>query len=80
MKKMLHDGQEVVIIGGVHSLHRHEKLAIVVSKSMRGHSLQETKNDGRFHVHTKMYLDGALLKQVAAFLIHFLLIYMITHG
>ncbi|KAF7837703.1 Pleiotropic drug resistance protein 3 isoform D [Senna tora] len=63
VKKMLHDGQEVVIIGGVHSLHRHEKLAIAVSKSMRGHSLQETKNDGRFHVHTKMYLDGALLKE-----------------
>lgn len=63
VKRMLHDGQEVVIIGGVHSLHRHEKLAIAVSKSMRGHSLQETKNDGRFHVHTKMYLDGALLKE-----------------
>lgn len=68
---MLHDGQEVVIIGGVHSLHRHEKLAIAVSKSMRGHSLQETKNDGRFHVHTKTYLDGALLKEVAALLISF---------
>ncbi|KAI4334990.1 hypothetical protein L6164_013680 [Bauhinia variegata] len=63
VKKMLHDGQEVLIIGGTHSLHRHEKLAIAVSKAMRGHSLQETKNDGRFHVHTKTYLDGALLKE-----------------
>ncbi|KAL1334949.1 hypothetical protein HN51_063887 [Arachis hypogaea] len=63
VKKMLHDGQEAVVIGGVHSLHRHEKLAIAVSKAMRGHSLQETKNDGRFHVHTKTYLDGALLKE-----------------
>ncbi|OIW00150.1 hypothetical protein TanjilG_29140 [Lupinus angustifolius] len=63
VKSMLHNGQEVVIIGGSHSLHRHEKLAIAVSKAMRGHSLQETKNDGRYHVHTKTYLDGALLKE-----------------
>ncbi|XP_045828095.1 uncharacterized protein LOC123920049 isoform X2 [Trifolium pratense] len=63
VKKLLHDGQEVVIIGGTHSLHRHEKLSIAVSKAMRGHSLQETKNDGRFHVHTKTYLDGAILKE-----------------
>ncbi|KAJ7980405.1 Transmembrane protein [Quillaja saponaria] len=63
VKKMVHDGQEVVIVGGVHSLHRHEKLAIAVSKATRGHSLQETKKDGRFHVHTRTYLDGALLKE-----------------
>ncbi|BAT77043.1 hypothetical protein LR48_Vigan01g297600 [Vigna angularis] len=63
VKSMLHDGQELVIIGGAHSLHRHEKLAIAVSKATRGHSLQETKNDGRFHVHTKTYLDGAILKE-----------------
>ncbi|KAE8076668.1 hypothetical protein FH972_015302 [Carpinus fangiana] len=63
VKKMVHDGQEVVIVGGSHSLHRHEKLAIAVSKAMRGHSLQETKKDGRFHVHTKTYLDGAILKE-----------------
>lgn len=61
---MVHDGQEVVIVGGSHALHRHEKLAIAVSKAKRGHSLQETKNDGRFHVHTKTYLDGAILKEV----------------
>uniref|UniRef100_A0A5B7BXW3 DUF7906 domain-containing protein n=1 Tax=Davidia involucrata TaxID=16924 RepID=A0A5B7BXW3_DAVIN len=63
VKKMVHYGQEVVIIGGSHALHRHEKLAIAVSKAMRGHSLQETKKDGRFHVHTKTYLDGAILKE-----------------
>ncbi|XP_062174534.1 uncharacterized protein LOC133879771 [Alnus glutinosa] len=63
VKKMVHDGQEVVIVGGSHSLHRHEKLAIAVSKAMRSHSLQETKKDGRFHVHTKTYLDGAILKE-----------------
>lgn len=61
---MVHAGQEVVIVGGSHSLHRHEKLSIAVSKAMRSHSLQETKNDGRFHVHTKTYLDGAILKEV----------------
>ncbi|KAA8531212.1 hypothetical protein F0562_005874 [Nyssa sinensis] len=63
VKKMVHHGQEVVIVGGSHALHRHEKLAIAVSKAMRGHSLQETKKDGRFHVHTKTYLDGAILKE-----------------
>lgn len=57
----------MVIVGGSHSLHRHEKLAIAVSKAMRGHSLQETKADGRFHVHTKTYLDGAILKEVGIF-------------
>lgn len=64
---MVHDGEEVVIIGGSHSLHRHEKLAIAVSKAMRGHSLQETAKDGRFHVHTKTYLDAAILKEVGFF-------------
>lgn len=63
---MIHVEQEVVIIGGAHLLHRHEKLAIAVSKAMRSHSLQETKNDGRFHVHTKAYLDGAILREVSA--------------
>ncbi|XP_016491340.1 uncharacterized protein LOC107811018 [Nicotiana tabacum] len=63
VKKMLHKEQEVVMIGGSHALHRHEKLAIAVSKAMCGHSLQETKKDGRFHVHTKTYLDGAILKE-----------------
>ncbi|KAK6160966.1 hypothetical protein DH2020_004347 [Rehmannia glutinosa] len=28
VKKMVHQGQEVVIVGGTHALHRHEKLAI----------------------------------------------------
>ena len=64
MKKLVHNDQEVVIIGGSHALHHHEKLAIAVSKAMRGHSLQETNKDGRFHVHTKTYLDGAILKEV----------------
>ncbi|KAK6913674.1 hypothetical protein RJ641_020995 [Dillenia turbinata] len=63
VKKMVHYEEEVVIVGGSHALHRHEKLAIAVSKAMRGHSLQETKKDGRFHVHTKMYLDGAILRE-----------------
>ncbi|KAF5784545.1 hypothetical protein HanXRQr2_Chr11g0520691 [Helianthus annuus] len=63
VKSMVHKGEEVVTVAGSHSLHLHEKLAIAVSKAMRGHSLQETKKDGRFHVHTKMYLDGAILKE-----------------
>ncbi|CAM8921384.1 hypothetical protein QQ045_031634 [Rhodiola kirilowii] len=63
VKKMFHNGQDVVLVGGAHALHQHEKLATAVAKSMRGHSLQETKQDGRFHVHTKTYLDGAFLKE-----------------
>ncbi|XP_052189645.1 uncharacterized protein LOC127799555 [Diospyros lotus] len=63
IKKMVHQGQDVVMIGGSNALHRHEKLAIALSKAMRSHSLQEAKNDGRFHVHTKTYLDGAILKE-----------------
>nr|XP_010921441.1 uncharacterized protein LOC105044999 [Elaeis guineensis] len=63
VKKMTHAGQEVILIGGSHALHRHEKLAIAVSKAMRGHSLQETTKDGRFHVHTRTYLDGSILKE-----------------
>lgn len=63
VKKMGHAGQEVIMVGGSHALHQHEKLAIAVSKAMRGHSLQETKKDGRFHVHTRTYLDGAILKE-----------------
>ncbi|KAK8671221.1 hypothetical protein V6N13_037822 [Hibiscus sabdariffa] len=63
VKKLVHDDQEVVIIGGSHALHHHEKLAIAVSKAMRGHSFQETQKDGRFHVRTKTYLDGAILKE-----------------
>jgi len=57
--------KKVILVGGTHALHRHEKLAIAVSKAMRSHSLQETKKDGRFHVRTKTYLDGAVLKEVS---------------
>ena len=61
---MVHAGQEVIVISGSHALHEHEKLAVAVSKAMRSHSLHETKSDGRFHVRTKTYLDGAILKEV----------------
>uniref|UniRef100_A0A3B6JKZ5 DUF7906 domain-containing protein n=1 Tax=Triticum aestivum TaxID=4565 RepID=A0A3B6JKZ5_WHEAT len=63
VKKMVHAGQEVIVISGSHALHEHEKLAVAVSKAMRSHSLHETKSDGRFHVRTKTYLDGAILKE-----------------
>jgi hypothetical protein len=61
---MVHAGQEVIIISGSHALHQHEKLAVAVSKAMRSHSIHETKTDGRFHVRTKPYLDGAILREV----------------
>ncbi|VAI06434.1 unnamed protein product [Triticum turgidum subsp. durum] len=63
VKKMVHAGQEVIVISGSHALHEHEKLSVAVSKAMRSHSLHETKSDGRFHVRTKTYLDGAILKE-----------------
>ena len=59
---MAHVGQQVVIVGGSHSWHRHEKLPIAVSKAMRSHSLQETKIDGRFHVrqiHKSCFLSSS---------------------
>lgn len=77
---MVHDGQEVVIVGGSYALHSHEKLAIAVSKAMRGHSLQETKKDGRFHVHTKTFLDGAVLKEVGlSFFVYCIILYLLTY-
>lgn len=76
---MVHDGHEVVMVGGSHSLHRHEKLSIAVSKAMRGHSLQETKNDGRFHVHTRTFLDGAILKEVGTFFLISIFLYFLNH-
>lgn len=63
VKKMVHAGQEVVVVGGPQSLHRHEKLAIAVSKALRSHSLHETNTDGRFHVRTRTYLDGSILRE-----------------
>ncbi|KAI3862473.1 hypothetical protein MKX03_011561 [Papaver bracteatum] len=63
VQKMVSAGQEVVVIGGSHSLHHHEKLAIAVYKAMRGQSVQASKPDGSFHVHTKTYLDGSILKE-----------------
>lgn len=63
VRKMVHAGQELLLVGGSHALHQHEKLAIAVSKAMRSHSLHETKKDGRFHVRTRTYLDGAILKE-----------------
>lgn len=63
VKKMVHQDQEVVIVGGTYALHQHEKLAVAVSKATRGYSIHETKNDGRFHVQTKTYVDGAVLKE-----------------
>lgn len=70
---MVHGDQEVVIVGGTHALHQHEKLSVAVSKAMRGHSVHETKNDGRFHVQTKTYVDGAILKEVCfSFIIPFI--------
>ncbi|KAI3886818.1 hypothetical protein MKW98_017170 [Papaver atlanticum] len=63
VKNMVSARQDVVVIGGSHSLHHHEKLAIAVYKAMRDQSLQDTKPDGSFHVHTKTYLDGSILKE-----------------
>lgn len=62
VKRMLQPGQEIVIVGGTHSLHEHEKLAVAVTKALRGESIQETK-DGRFHVRTRTFLDGAILRE-----------------
>ncbi|KAG5632497.1 hypothetical protein H5410_004214 [Solanum commersonii] len=59
VKKMLHKEQELVMIGGSHALHHHEKLAIAVSKAMRGHSLQETKR-----MDVSMYIQRHILMEM----------------
>lgn len=61
VKRMLQPGQEIVVVGGTHSLHEHEKLAVAVTKALRGESFQETK-DGRYRVRTRTFLDGAILR------------------
>ncbi|BBN07035.1 hypothetical protein MPTK1_4g00410 [Marchantia polymorpha subsp. ruderalis] len=63
VRKMVPPGQEVVVVGGVHNLHDHEKLAIAVVKALRSHSVHETRRDGRFHARARTYLDGALLRE-----------------
>ncbi|KAJ7566050.1 hypothetical protein O6H91_02G086100 [Diphasiastrum complanatum] len=63
VKKMVQPGQEVVVVGGIHNLHDHEKLSIAVAKAMRGKSIHETQKDGRFHARTTTYLDGAILRE-----------------
>ncbi|KAI5081905.1 hypothetical protein GOP47_0001648 [Adiantum capillus-veneris] len=60
-RRMLQPGQDVVVVAGSHSLHEHEKLAVAVSKALRGESIQETK-EGRFRVRTRTFLDGAVLR------------------
>ena len=69
---MIHPGQDVVVVGGTHSLHEHEKLAVAVAKALRGESLQETK-EGRFQVQTRTFLDGAILRDVSDLYLYFLL-------
>ncbi|KAH7277852.1 hypothetical protein KP509_38G011500 [Ceratopteris richardii] len=61
VRRMLQPGQDVVVVSGSYSLHQHEKLAVAVSKALRGESIQETR-DGRFRVRTRTFLDGAVLR------------------
>ncbi|KAG0492026.1 hypothetical protein HPP92_005424 [Vanilla planifolia] len=43
---MVHAGQEIIIFSGSYALHRHEKLAIALSKGYRSHSLQKRQKKG----------------------------------
>lgn len=61
---MLQPGQEVVVVGGTHNLHDHERLAMAVAKATRGLSTHDTGSDGRFHAKTLTFLDGAVLREV----------------
>lgn len=63
VKTMLQPGQEVMVVAGVHSLHDHERLAMAVAKAMRGMSVHDTREDGRFHAKTLTFLDGAVLRE-----------------
>lgn len=75
VKGMLQPRQEVMVVAGIHSLHDHERLAMAVAKAMRGMSTHDTRSDGRFHVRTLTFLDGAVLREVCrtySSVIHFL--------
>ncbi|KAL2629904.1 hypothetical protein R1flu_014590 [Riccia fluitans] len=63
VRKMVPPGQEVLVVGGVHNLHDHEKLSIAVVRALRSYSVHETRKDGRFHARTRTYLDGPLLRE-----------------
>ncbi|XP_024397913.1 uncharacterized protein [Physcomitrium patens] len=63
VKGMLQPRQEVMVVAGIHSLHDHERLAMAVAKAMRGMSTHDTRSDGRFHVRTLTFLDGAVLRE-----------------
>ncbi|CAK9871609.1 unnamed protein product [Sphagnum jensenii] len=63
VKKMLQPGQKVVVVGGIHNLHEHERLAMAVAKATVGHSSHDTRPDGRFHARTLTLLDGAVLRE-----------------
>ncbi|XP_024519591.1 uncharacterized protein LOC9646786 [Selaginella moellendorffii] len=63
VKKLAEPGQEVVVVGGTHNLHDHEKLAIAVRKAYRSLSTHETTKDGRYQVRIKPYLDGSVLRE-----------------
>jgi len=65
VKKMLQPGQKVVVVGGIHNLHEHERLAMAVAKATVGHSSHDTRADGRFHARTLTLLDGAVLREVS---------------
>lgn len=62
VKKLVQPGQDPVVVGGVHSLHDHPRLAIAVSKATRGVSVHETGRDARIRARTRTYLDGAILR------------------
>lgn len=48
-------------------MYYYEKLVIVVFKVMRGYSLYEIKKDGCFYVKIKIYVDGAIFKEVGCY-------------
>lgn len=60
VQKMFLPTQEVSIVGGVHSLHEHRHLAMLIAKARRANTLHEMSG-GQFHLKMKYYLDSAIL-------------------
>eukprot|EP00899_Mesostigma_viride_P009408 jgi/Mesvir1/18469/Mv14320-RA.1 len=61
VRKMVHPGQEVAVVAGVHSLHEHEHLATAIAKAQQSHSVLEPVGIGRYTVGTAPYLDGKII-------------------
>lgn len=61
VRKMLQPGQELVVVGGTHSLHDHQRIAMALTKATRSRTVAEAGPDGRPVAVTRAFIDGSYL-------------------